>query len=161
MVWVSIGLLAGAFLGFGRFFYATSFAKYGAPGIGAIGPSTVIIVLSVKLGLNIPYRCRNGRWLKEKDSNLLNDPPHRTIKWWNLFVLMFYSAPSLVIFICLTYAWRFAKLGGINQGVISILNSFASIINIIVFYFAFGEKTNATQIFGIALMLVCIFLISF
>lgn len=59
----------------------------------------------------------------------------------------------------MSYAWKFAKWGGINQGVISALSGVTVIINIASFYFAFGEKTNFTQFIGIFLMLTSITLI--
>ena len=47
-----------------------------------------------------------------------------------------------------------------NQGVISTLLSCASLINIVVFYFKFGEKISCLHFIGVALMLACIVCIS-
>ena len=58
-------------------------------------------------------------------------------------------------FFALTYAWEFAKLGGMNQGVISTLVSFASVFNIIAFYFLYNEKISCTQFMGVLLLIGC------
>ena len=47
-----------------------------------------------------------------------------------------------------------------NQGVISTLLSCASLFNIIVFYFKFGEKISCLHFIGVVLMLLCIICIS-
>ena len=50
-----------------------------------------------------------------------------------------------------TYAFKFAKLGGLNQGVIPIITVMATLYNSIVFYFAFGETLGGCKIFGMSL----------
>ena len=47
-----------------------------------------------------------------------------------------------------------------NQGVITTLLSCASLINIAVFYFKFGEKISCLHLIGILFMLGCIVCIS-
>jgi len=42
----------------------------------------------------------------------------------------------------MTFAWKFAKIGGLNQGVISTLLSFASVFNIFLFAYLFKEKVD-------------------
>ena len=59
----------------------------------------------------------------------------------------------------MSVAWGFANMAGINQGLISQLLFFASIINCITFYFCFGEKLSKLHLFGVALLcigIVCI-----
>lgn len=61
--------------------------------------------------------------------------------------------------IVMTYAWYFAKLGGINQGVVSALLALASLINVVSFYCAFGEKIGYLHCIGVFFMVasvVCI-----
>ena len=60
----------------------------------------------------------------------------------------------------LTFAYQYALLAGINQGVILTLNSLASVYNIFIFYFMFKERVNKIQITGILLMLCCVCLLS-
>lgn len=54
--------------------------------------------------------------------------------------------------IVMTFAWNFADQAGLNQGVISSLVSFASVFNVIVFYFVFGEKVSKLHLIGVAFM---------
>ncbi len=61
--------------------------------------------------------------------------------------------------IVMTYAWYFAELGGINQGVVSALLALASLINVVSFYFGFGEKISYLHFVGVIFMVasvVCI-----
>jgi drug/metabolite transporter (DMT)-like permease len=55
--------------------------------------------------------------------------------------------------IVMTFAWKFAKIGGLNQGIISTLLSFSSVINIFSFAFFFNEKITKLQISGIFVMI--------
>ena len=58
------------------------------------------------------------------------------------------------------FAFKFAKLGGINQGVVAISVVFASVFNSIVFYCAFGEKIGGGHFIGMFLIVVCGVLLS-
>jgi hypothetical protein len=58
------------------------------------------------------------------------------------------------------FAFKFAKLGGINQGVIAISVVFASVFNSIVFYCAFGEKIGCGHFIGMFLIVTCGILLS-
>ena len=52
-----------------------------------------------------------------------------------------------------TYAFKFAKIGGLNQGVIPVITVLATLYNSIIFYFAFGERLSCSKIFGMALII--------
>jgi len=58
--------------------------------------------------------------------------------------------------IVMTYAWKFAELGGINQGVVSALLALASLINVITFYFGFGEKISVLSLVGVVFMVASV-----
>lgn len=60
----------------------------------------------------------------------------------------------------MSLAWGFAKAAGLNQGVISTLLSLASLFNIVIFYFKFGETVSALHLIGVFLMLACVLCIS-
>ena len=60
----------------------------------------------------------------------------------------------------LTLGWKFAKASDMNQGVITTLLSCASLINMVVFYFKFGEKISCLNFVGVSFMLACIICIS-
>ena len=44
--------------------------------------------------------------------------------------------------VCMTFAWKFAKMGGLNQGVVSTLLSFSSVFNVFIFWWLFKEKVD-------------------
>ncbi len=67
---------------------------------------------------------------------------------------------NLMNLVSMTYAFKYAQLGGINQGVLLTLNSLAAVYNIFIFYFLFKEKVTVIQIVGICLMLTCVCLIA-
>ena len=56
----------------------------------------------------------------------------------------------------LEFAFKFAKLGGLNQGVIPIVTVTATIYNGVIFYFYFGEKLSMSKLFGMALTIVSV-----
>ena len=56
----------------------------------------------------------------------------------------------------MSYAWHFAELGGINQGVVSALLSLASLINAITFYYGFGEKLSKLHLIGVVFMVASV-----
>ena len=56
----------------------------------------------------------------------------------------------------MTYAWYFAELGEINQGVVSALLSLASLINVVTFYFGFGERLSYLHLIGVVFMVASV-----
>ena len=65
-------------------------------------------------------------------------------------------ATNVLYNIVMALAWKFAQIGGINQGVVSTLIIFASVFNVINFYCFYGEKVTIWQGFGIFFMVLCI-----
>ena len=59
--------------------------------------------------------------------------------------------------LAMSVAWDFAKRGGLNQGVILTLLSFAGVFNVATFYCFFKQKVTKWQGVGIAFMIVCVF----
>ena len=57
----------------------------------------------------------------------------------------------------MSYAWEFAKIGGLNLGALNTLLGFSAVMDTICFYYFFGEKINIWQFFGIFLMFLGIF----
>lgn len=56
-------------------------------------------------------------------------------------------------YVFFTMAFKYAKLAGINQGVVTVMVVMATIFNTFTFYFLFGEKPGGTKVIG---MLFCI-----
>ena len=61
-------------------------------------------------------------------------------KWKNLIPLLGNVFINGIYLVIMSYAWTFAKLGGLNQGLVTTWLSAASVYNVIVFYCVFGEK---------------------
>lgn len=55
-----------------------------------------------------------------------------------------------------SYAFKFSKLGGMNQGVVPIVTTMAVIYNSITFYLVFGEKLSPSKIVGIIFTFACV-----
>ena len=103
------------------------------------------------------YRCKTGSWTNPRKSRLVKEDGR--LRWLHLIPLLGNSAINVGYIEFMTYAWYFAKLGDINQGVVSVLIALASLINIVTFYFAFDEKIGWFNLVGVIFMIasvVCI-----
>jgi drug/metabolite transporter (DMT)-like permease len=117
-----------------------------------IGPFCLYLI--IRLITEISYKCKTGSFFKpDGKSRIYNEKTG--IKWLTFLAILINGLTNVGYLIALTYAWNFAKKGGMNQGVISILVSFASVFNAITFYFVFGEKISKTQGLGVVTMLGC------
>lgn len=99
-----------------------------------------------------------GTYVNYNKSNFYT--PEGQFKRYNIIPLLGNGLTNLVNLSALTFAYQYALLAGINQGVILTLNSLASVYNIFIFYFMFKERVNKIQITGILLMLGCVCLLS-
>ena len=64
--------------------------------------------------------------------------------------------PNILGLITLSIAFKYASLGGLNQGILPTLTSLAGVYSAIIFYFKFHEKVSFPQIVGMILMLVSV-----
>jgi drug/metabolite transporter (DMT)-like permease len=78
----------------------------------------------------------------------------------NIIPLLGNGITNLINLVSMTYAFKYAKLGGINQGVLLTLNSLAAVYLLFIFYFLFKEKVTVIQSIGILLMLTCVSMIA-
>lgn len=56
----------------------------------------------------------------------------------------------------LTYAFKYAKMGGVNQGIIPIVTTTAILYNSVAFYCHFGEKVSPMKIVGMLVTVGCV-----
>ena len=144
-------------MGTGGAIYATCYARLGLAGVSLTGPGTFVFYLLWRIMLELKYRFVHGQWLKETESRVVDNDGK--VKWKNLIPLfgnVFINGMYLVI---MSYAWNFAKIGGLNQGLVTTWLSVASVYNVIVFYCVFNEKPLPLQYVGIFLiiaMIVCL-----
>ena len=100
----------------------------------------------VKLSYAIKNKVKIGQYIDYSDSNFYTKD--KKFQYKNLAPLLanFYANVAHRFFYAL--AFKYAKLGGLNQGVIPILTCVSSILNSISFYLAFGEILSGIKIVG-------------
>ena len=150
---------AGFCMGTGGALYATCYARLGMSGVSITGPGTFIVYVCWRIILELHHRIKNGQWLKTTGSRVLTDEGH--YKWKNLIPLLGNVFVNGVYLINMSYAWNFAKLGGLNQGLVTTWLSVASVYNVIIFYCVFGEKPLPLQYLGIFLIICMIITLDF
>ena len=64
--------------------------------------------------------------------------------------------PNLLVLIFTNYAFKYAALCGLNQGIIPTLTSVSSFFNSVLFYYKFSETVSASQFIGMILMIACV-----
>ena len=148
--WITCCLLAGFMMGTGAFVYAANYSEYGLSGAGVLGPGAFIVYLLAKILREVRYKYKNGRWTKRMGSSWVHEDGG--VRWSSLVPLIGNMGATIGYTIVMTFAWRFADQAGLNQGVISSLLSFASVINCVVFYCAFGEKISKLHLIGVGFM---------
>jgi len=152
--WISCSLAAGFFMGTGSALYATHYADLGFQGGGVCGPGVFIIFFMLWFVRICIFRCKSGRWTDPVDSRVYW--PNGNLKWSNLIPLLGNATVNVSYLIVMTYAWHFAELGDINQGVVSALLALASLINVVTFYFGFDEKIGWLHLIGVVFMVASV-----
>lgn len=95
-----------------------------------------------------------GTFINKDKSNIYDSEGNYI--WKNLYPLLgnwFANTGHVFLF---TYAFKFAKKGGLNQGIIPIVTTMATLYNSIIFYKAFGEKVSPPKIFGMLFTVGCV-----
>lgn len=145
-IWILKVFIASLIMGCGQFLYATNFSNKGWIGTGFIGPIPVIWLILLKVYFAVRNKLTIGTFINKEKSNIVD--PDGKVRWLNLAPLMGNWYGNTAHVFLFHFAYKFAKLGGLNQGVIPIMTIFATIFNTIVFYLAFGEKVSCIKIFG-------------
>ena len=148
--WIACCLAAGFMMGTGAFLYAANYSDYGLDGSGVLGPGAFIVFLLMKVVRELIFRKKTGSWVKTKNSSWVKEDGK--VRWSSLIPLLCNMGVNIGYTIVMTFAWNFAEQANLNQGVISSLLSFASVFNVVVFYFVFGEKVSKLHLIGVAFM---------
>ena len=141
-------------MGIGQAIFAIQYADLGFEGGGLQGPGVFLIFLTVWIVRVTWYRCKTGSWTDSKKSRLVKNDGR--LYWSHLVPLLGNAIINVSYIMVMTYAWYFAKLGGINQGVVSVLVALGAPINIVTFYFAFGEKIGWLNLIGVIFMIASV-----
>ena len=78
----------------------------------------------------------------------------------NLKVLAGNFLPNLLGLIFLAWAFKFAAMANLNQGIITTLSSLSGVYTMVWFYFKFNEIISFAQMAGMLLMLVSVILLA-
>mmetsp|Transcript_9665 Transcript_9665/g.14711 ORF Transcript_9665/g.14711 Transcript_9665/m.14711 type:complete len:260 (+) Transcript_9665:283-1062(+) len=124
-------------------------------GSGFIGPVPALVLIAIQSFRAVRTKVRTGSFIDKTNSNFLKE--NGDWKMENLVPLIgnWYGNTAQVFLFA--YAFKFAKLGGLNQGVIPIITLFSALFNAVIFYFAFGERLNCPKAFGMLMAVSCIF----
>ena len=111
-IWVLKGAGAALTMGVGQFIFAVYFSGNGIIGTGVLGPVPLIFLILFKLQIAIRNKMKLGTFINKDKSNII-DSEGKYI-WKNLYPLLgnwFANTGHVFLF---TYAFKFAKKGGLN-----------------------------------------------
>lgn len=153
-VWIVSANIAALAMGIGLFILAVQFSgDNGLEGTRYLGIFTFLILFSIRIYQLVRQKFTLGTFIDYKNSSFFNSSG--CFQRVNLIPLLgnwYCNSSHIFLF---TYAFKFAKLGGLNQGVVAISLTFISITNTILFYFVFNEKVTNLQIVGMILIIGC------
>jgi Ca2+/Na+ antiporter len=142
-------------MGLGNTIFGINLTQKGAWGPVFTGPAGFIVLFLYRLYTFFKVKCSTGHWIDKKDSNFY-DPDTDKFRCKSLVPLTFMWFPPIIALIIVTYAFKFAKESGINQGVIPCLFSLTTVYTVIIFYFKFDEKISALKGLGMIIMSFCV-----
>lgn len=99
-------------MGVGVYFLAVNLSKEGIIGTGILGPVPLVILIIYKSYFAIKNKRSIGRFINPEKSNILNKEGN--IMWVNLIPLLGNAYANISHIFLFTYAFRFAKMGGLN-----------------------------------------------
>jgi len=137
--WILFAILAGFGIGVGNYL-VTLLSSQGIVALGYVGVVAVFALCIGRAVQLIKNKSTLGTFINYNKSNFYT--PEGKFKSYNIIPLLGNGLTNLVNLSALTFAYQYALLAGINQGVILTLNSLASVYNIFIFYFIFKEKVN-------------------
>ena len=141
-------------MGVGLYIYATNFSKYGIIANAFVGPIPLILLLIWKMSIACYNKYTIGTFIDRKSSNIVDGEGE--FRYENIIPLVGNWLANIAHIFLFTYAFKFARLGGLNQGVIVTMIGFAMVFNSCSFYFAFGETLSKMKIFGVILSFGCV-----
>ena len=100
-----------------------------------------------------------GTFVNLDKSNIFNKDG--TLKKRNAIPVAINWLSNIAHIFLFTYAFKFAKMGGMNQGVVMTVLAFAMVFNTITFYYSFGESVSCIKVVGMVFIFSCIVLLGF
>ena len=110
--WITCAITAGLFLGTGNFIFASNYSYLGFKGTGIVGPGALLVFAIVKFIREYSYYKREGRWFKSNNSAWLDQ--NGAVYYKNILPLLVNGLTGFGFYVIMTFAWKFAKMGGLN-----------------------------------------------
>jgi hypothetical protein len=122
-------------------------------GSGFIGPVVLVLLVLIKVIDLFRTRFTKGVWIDKTNSNIYS--PDGKLKKKNIIPILgnWYGNTAQVFLF--SVAFKYATLGGLNQGIVPSLTLFASFFNAIVFYLVFKERLSCPNITGMIVAFAC------
>jgi hypothetical protein len=150
---------AGLVCGLGNYLLGVHLAKAGIMGASLTGPLNLVILVGYRLCQAIGNKRRLGTYIDYKDSNWWT--ANKQFRRYHLKALAGNSLPCLAGLVLLSCSFKYASLGGLNQGIIPTLNSLAGVYCAILFYFKFNEIISVAQLIGMVCMVASVVLFGY
>ena len=99
-------------------------------------------------------RARKGVWVDKTQSNFYSE--NGSFNSANLIPLSLVAAISLLCMVIVSNGFNFAKIGEMNQAIVTCLFNVTAIYISVVFYFKFGETIPPIKAFGMLLVILCV-----
>ena len=148
-----LALLTGLLWGLGNTAFGTITDK-GAWASAHTGPFGLAILVIYRLVLMCKVRARKGVWVDKTQSNFYSE--NGSFNSANLIPLSLVAAISLLCMVIVSNGFNFAKIGEMNQAIVTCLFNVTAIYISVVFYFKFGETIPPIKAFGMLLVILCV-----
>ena len=150
-LWILSVFFAAFIMGTGLYIYSKNFSSMGFVGAGFLAPVPLLVFSSIKIGMAIRNKMNLGTFINPKRSNIIDE--NGQYKTMNLVAILGAWYGNTAHIFLLTFAFKFAKLGGMNEGAVVLLVVLASVFTSITFYYAFGEVPTKIKLFGMSFVI--------
>eukprot|EP00347_Sterkiella_histriomuscorum_P014658 403360042 len=156
-LWIFQALLTGLMFGFANFTVAI-ISDSGFKALSNIGIIPYFFFIGYRLFQCYQNKRKYGTYINYRKSNFFDE--FRNFKWINLVPLLGNGLSNFTNLMTITFAFQYAGMAGMNQGVVTTLNTLTSVYNVIIFYFGFNERVTVIQLVGMLTMMTCVGFIS-
>ena len=162
--------MSGLTFALGNVVFGMNCSQHGVLGGGFPGPASLLMVCIYKFFSQLRVKRATGYWVDKTKSNYYKkvasseaptevtdgdefrpaavaDRADYAFNWRNMAMVFFAQAMTSLAGLCLVaYAFKFAKMAGINQGCIPVLFSMTIIYVSVLFYYCFQESISVSKV---------------
>jgi len=139
----------------GNFFFGRSLADKGIWGVAITGPTSLVFLIIYRVYTICKTKRETGYFVDKKNSNWYHAETGR-FRTEQLVPLNVMWIPAIIGLLLVSYAFTYATIANMNQGIIPSLFTLASVYVLIACYIKFGEKVSKVVLFGMSLMIFCV-----